>query len=139
MLLSTVTLNIFNNLIIAKIRYIISFMQDKTIATTSPVGHHLEKIGEIQQASYLIFNSKKISLVAKLTIGRSTESDIVIDNKLVSRTHACIQKIRDAYFLKDENSTNGTYLNGKKIPAEKYIRLNPGDKITVGSVNLSIS
>ena len=114
-------------------------MQDKTIATTSPVGQQLEKIGEIQQASYLIYNNKKISLVAKLTVGRSTECDIVIDNKLVSRKHASIQKIRDVYFLKDENSTNGTYLNGKRLPADKYIRINPGDKITVGSVNLSIS
>ncbi len=86
-----------------------------------------------------MFNKKKISLTAKIVIGRSPDCDIVIDTKLASRAHAIIQKIRDDYFLKDTNSTNGTYLNGRRIPPDKYVKLNPGDKITVGSVNLAIS
>ncbi len=114
-------------------------MQDTTIVTSSPVGQHLEKIGDGAQVSYLMFNKKKINLVAKMSIGRSPECSIVIDNKLVSRVHAVVQKIRDVYFIKDENSTNGTFLNGKRIPNDKYVKLNPGDKITVGTVNLVIS
>ena len=78
-------------------------------------------------------------MVTKITIGRETDNDIVVDNKLASRHHAIIQKIKDAYFLKDENSTNGTFLNGKKIPEGKYVRLNSGDKITVGNMSLVIS
>ena len=111
-------------------------MQDTTIITNSPIGQHLEKIADPEQVSYLMFNKKKIQLVAKLSIGRDPENDIVIENKLASRHHALIQKIRDAYFLKDENSTNGTFLNGHRIPVDKYVRLNAGDKITIGSVNL---
>ena len=42
-------------------------------------------------------------------------------------------------FVKDMGSTNGTFLNGRRIPADKYVKLNPGDKITVGSVNVAIS
>lgn len=113
-----------------------SVMQDTTIITNSPIGQHLEKIADPEQVSYLMFNKKKIQLVAKLSIGRDPENDIVIENKLASRHHALIQKIRDAYFLKDENSTNGTFLNGHRIPVDKYVRLNAGDKITIGSVNL---
>ena len=86
-----------------------------------------------------MFNKKRIKLVTKITIGRETDNDIVVDNKLASRHHAIIQKIKDAYFLKDENSTNGTFLNGKKIPEGKYVRLNSGDKITVGNMSLVIS
>lgn len=112
---------------------------DQTIATSSPVGQHLEKIANPEAVSYLMINNKKVTLVAKLTIGRDTSNDIVVDNKLASRHHAVIQKIRDAYFLKDENSTNGTFLNGSRIPNDKYIRLNAGDKITIGSVNLVMS
>ncbi len=114
-------------------------MEDSTIVTTSPVGKHLERVAEGAPVSYLMFNQKKISLVAKMTIGRNDECSIVIDNKLVSRVHASIQKIRDAFFLKDENSTNGTYLNGHRVPADKYVKLNPGDKITVGAVTLVMS
>ncbi|MBB5219757.1 MULTISPECIES: FHA domain-containing protein [Treponema] len=111
-------------------------MADTTVVNASPLGQHLERIAESQQVSYLVFNKKRITLVAKITIGRETDNTIVIDNKLASRHHCMIQKIRDAYFLKDENSTNGTFLNGRRIPPDKYVRLNPGDKITVGSSNL---
>lgn len=115
------------------------FMDDRTIMTESPIGQHLERVAEGAPVSYLMFNQKKIHLVAKMTIGRSPECSIVIDNKLVSRLHASIQKIRDAYFLKDENSTNGTFLNGRRIPSDKYVKLNPGDKITVGAFSLVMS
>ena len=114
-------------------------MQDSTIVTSSPVGQHLERVAEGAPVSYLMFNQKKINLVAKMTIGRNPDCSIVIDNKLVSRLHASIQKIRDAYFLKDEGSTNGTLLHGHKIPCDKYIKLNPGDKITVGAYTLVMS
>lgn len=114
-------------------------MSNETIQTKSPVGQQLKFYGETKPVSYLMFNNKKISLVAKITIGREYDNDVVVDNKLASRHHACIQKIKDTYFIKDENSTNGTYLNGVKIPADKYVKLNLGDKITIGNMSLVIS
>ena len=50
-----------------------------------------------------------------------------------------IQKIKDAYFIKDVGSTNGTFINGIRIPNEKYVKLNPGDKISIGNMNLVVS
>lgn len=114
-------------------------MNDTTIVTNSPVGKHLDSIGETKAASYLMFNNKKIDLVAKITIGRESDNDVVVDNKLASRHHAMIQKIKNVYFIKDVGSTNGTFLNGTKIPADKYVKLVPGDKITIGNMNLVIS
>ena len=114
-------------------------MDDSTILTDSAVGKHIDAISNPGAMSYLLFNKQKIQLVAKITIGREADNNVVIDNKLASRHHALIQKIRDDYFLKDEESTNGTYLNGTKIPAGKYVKLNRGDKITIGSANLVFS
>lgn len=114
-------------------------MNDTTIVTNSPVGKHLDSIGETKPASYLMFNNKKIDLVAKISIGREADNDVVVDNKLASRHHALIQKIKDVYFIKDVGSTNGTFLNGTKIPTDKYVKLIPGDKITIGNMNLVIS
>ena len=114
-------------------------MQDPTIVTSSPFGQHLEKIADSSQVSYLMFNKKKINLVAKMTIGRSPDCNIVIDNKLASRLHASIQKIKDVFFIKDENSRSGTCINGRRIRSDKYVKLNPGDRITVGSVNLVLA
>lgn len=114
-------------------------MHDTTIITTSKVGQRLESMVDSDQVSYLMCGGSKIELVAKITIGRAPDNNIVIDNKLASRHHALIQKIKDAYFLKDENSTNGTFLNGRRIPSDKYVKLNAGDKITIGNSNLILS
>lgn len=111
---------------------------NETIETKTPIGKQLKSMAEWKPASYLVFNKKKIELVAKIKIGREYDNDVVVDNKLASRHHAIIQKIKDLYFIKDENSTNGTYINGVKIPAEKYVKLNPGDKITIGNTTLVI-
>ena len=62
-------------------------MSDKTIVTNSPVGKHLDSIGESKPASYLMFNKKKVELVAKITIGRDTDNDVIVDNKLF---HFCL-------------------------------------------------
>lgn len=114
-------------------------MNNETISTNSPIGQQLESYGDGRAASYLMFNNKKINLVAKISIGREQDNDVIVDNKLASRHHALIQKIKKDYFLKDENSTNGTYINGIKIPAGKYVKLNPGDKITIGNMTFVIS
>ncbi len=111
-------------------------MNDSTILTNSPVGKHIDAISNTSEVSYLLFNKKKIQLVAKITLGRESDNNVVIENKLASRHHALIQKIRDDFYLKDEGSTNGTFLNGTKIPAGKYVKLNSGDKITIGTANL---
>ncbi len=114
-------------------------MSDKTIVTNTPLGKHLDMIGESKGATYLMFNKKKMKLVAKISIGRDVDNDIVVDNKLASRHHALIQKIKDAYFIKDQGSTNGTFVNDTRIPNDKYIKLNAGDKISIGNMSLVIS
>jgi pSer/pThr/pTyr-binding forkhead associated (FHA) protein len=114
-------------------------MSNETIQTVSPVGQQLKSYGETKPASYLMFNNKKVSLVAKITIGREYDNDVVVDNKLASRHHAMIQKIKDAYFIKDVGSTNGTFINGIRIPNDKYVKLNPGDKISIGNMSLVVS
>lgn len=65
----------------------------------------------------------------KITIGRNPTNDIIINNPSVSSTHALII-IEDTgeIILKDLNSTNGTFVNGKKI---KELRISPLDKIQV--------
>ncbi len=114
-------------------------MQDETIANTSKIGMRLDSIVKKEQVSYLMFDSGRIPLVSVITIGRATDNDVVIDNKLASRHHAIIQKIKDAYYLKDLESTNGTLLNGETIPAGKYVRIAPTDTIVIGKTNLTIA
>ncbi len=68
-----------------------------------------------------------------ITIGRDVKNDIQIDNLSVSKQHARIVKHQGKYFIEDMKSTNGTYLNEKKIAKEK---LTNNDVITIGKHTL---
>lgn len=62
------------------------------------------------------------------TVGRLTNNDIHIDNMAVSSRHAMIKQDNGNYYIEDNNSTNGTYLNGKRI---KRSQLTDGDIVTI--------
>jgi hypothetical protein len=64
-----------------------------------------------------------------VSIGRSTESSIFLDDVTVSRSHAQIQKEEKSFVLIDNSSLNGTYLNN--ISIEKNV-LKSGDEIQIG-------
>ena len=51
----------------------------------------------------------------KMTIGRSDDSDIVLDNAGVSSHHALIQKEAGGYVIADNDSSNGIFVNGDKV------------------------
>ena len=69
---------------------------------------------------------------ASLSIGRNEHNDIVINDSFVSSEHACITVRKHSYLLTDLASTNGTYVNDRKIEAD--MPLAPGDRIIVGPV-----
>ena len=106
-----------------------------TLITDSPVGQRLQQFSN-KKENMLMFGNKTIPMISKITIGRGSSNTIVIDNSLASRQHAIIQKIKEAYFICDLKSTNGTFINGKKIKPEKYLKLKLGDTITIGKSDL---
>ncbi len=75
---------------------------------------------------------------AALTIGRSSDSDIVIDDTLASRRHAEVKWRNDTLFIKDLNSSNGTLVNGRRIDPQTEIALNNSDVIVIGDSRLII-
>ena len=50
-----------------------------------------------------------------VTVGRKPDNDIVVDNPAVSSHHCKISLVGDAFYVEDLESTNGTYLNEKRI------------------------
>ena len=70
----------------------------------------------------------------KTTIGRRN-ADIVLDDPDVSRQHAVVERYDDKILLKDLESTNGTFLNGKKITVAF---LKDGDVIRCGDSILRV-
>jgi putative nucleotidyltransferase with HDIG domain len=70
-----------------------------------------------------------------LTIGRDPENVIVLDHTAISRFHARITCEKDQYFVHDLGSTNGTYLNGRRVTRE---RLSPGDELIIANMGIMV-
>lgn len=65
-----------------------------------------------------------------ITIGRSSDADLVILDHKASRVHCGIRIWDGDFFIKDLRSKNGTFVNGAPID---MVKLAPGDKIRVGA------
>ena len=73
-----------------------------------------------------------------VTIGRSSDSTITIDDTRVSRAHATIERGRSGWTVTDNGSSNGTAVNGKALPARTPKQVSAGDRIGIGPVELRI-
>ncbi len=71
----------------------------------------------------------------KILIGRDLTSDICLDNMGVSREHARLEQTSDGYFIEDNSSSNGTYLND--MPIKRAI-ISHRDVITIGKFSLTV-
>jgi len=69
----------------------------------------------------------------RISIGRTNENDIVLENRGVSRKHAMIEFNNNAAVVIDNESLNGTFVNSRKISEEV---LRDADCITIGKYNL---
>jgi len=73
-------------------------------------------------------------------IGSSPEADIHIDdpNRYVSRRHARLILRGGQLFIVDLGSTNGTFVNGRRIEPGEEVRVTPEDRIELADVPLEI-
>jgi len=71
-----------------------------------------------------------------MSIGRSRDNDIVVENLSVSRNHARIRRQNGKFILTDLNSANGTYVNGVRVSKTEIVH---DDIITIGKHKLCFS
>jgi len=70
----------------------------------------------------------------KMTIGRSPETDVFLDDVTVSREHASLVRRGGDWYLDDAGSLNGTYVNRQRVDSH---RLADGDELQVGKFKLT--
>jgi len=68
----------------------------------------------------------------RVVLGRAETCDIVLTGRLISRQHAAIIRSGQIYILKDLNSHNGTFINGRRIGEPSA--LHDGDEIELGGI-----
>jgi hypothetical protein len=79
-------------------------------------------------------NGQHYPLTAEVTvIGRSSETDLPLDDTGVSRRHAEIRRTPHGYELVDLGSTNGSFVNGERVSA---VALTDGSLITIGRTRI---
>lgn len=74
----------------------------------------------------------------RITIGRRTDNQVILDADNISRNHVAIQRREGKYFVCDLESANGTYLNDEKIDSPDPLELKDGDRLRVGNYTLTI-
>jgi hypothetical protein len=70
------------------------------------------------------------------TIGRSTDSDVKIDNAGVSAHHAKIIKVGEEFVIEDAGSRNGTFINGQRITRQP---LTENDEVVISKHILKLA
>lgn len=69
-------------------------------------------------------------ILGQMVLGRSPDNDIILDDTYASQKHARIYPRGGSIFVEDLGSTNGTYVNGRKISYPLELRV--GDRIKIG-------
>jgi hypothetical protein len=102
-------------------------------STAGRVAEPLEERARSRQHSALLLMGGKRLVVgpAGVTLGRSRQSDVMVDDPNVSRTHAEIRPRGGSWVLSDLGSTNGSRLNGRRIEGPEVLK--PGDEVELGT------
>lgn len=106
--------------------------------TETPGGDALDTMVDIQEGSggwFLEFEGRRVELrPGEYTLGRSRGCGVVLRDPSVSRGHALLSVRGGAVTLQDLQSSNGTYVNGRRLDAEA--RLAAGDRVILGETEL---
>jgi hypothetical protein len=112
--------------------------------TASPgyeTGYHEVMSGDGAADAFLVVlgggglsEGEHFDLFGGISLGRSADADIRLDDRYASGLHARVFNRSGMYFVEDMNSTNGTLLNSRELHGEA--ELTPGDVIRIGDTEL---
>jgi pSer/pThr/pTyr-binding forkhead associated (FHA) protein len=108
---------------------------DETQRRRRDNGANEEPAASIPVSVFLVIDGRKAIPLDQpvVTIGRSHDNTVVLDDPRVSRRHIEIRVIRDHFVIFDMNSSGGTYVNGQRV---NQGILYPGDLISLSGVNM---
>lgn len=104
---------------------------------------HGEKLEVVMAARILTGNvSREVELDfvpggRRLSVGRATDNDLRLNDASVSKIHAALKMDNlGTLLVADTGSTNGTHINGQRIPYGEALPISEGDLVTFGDVEV---
>jgi FHA domain-containing protein len=106
-------------------------------STAGRVAEPLEERARSRSHTALLLMGGKRLVVGPggVTLGRSRQCDVMVDDPNVSREHAEIRPRGGSWVLSDLNSTNGSRLNGRRLDHPEVLK--PGDEVELGTTVLT--
>ena len=115
----------------------------KNVILAPPEEVQIEPEKEIFIAEFVINDKPKrvelaFSARERLSIGRTNENVLVIDDQSISKIHASLILNSDNQLMvADTGSTNGTFINGQRIAYGRAFPIKAGDKVNFGTVTVT--
>lgn len=93
-------------------------------------------LDDMEESGYLVMisSNQEYPLTNRKTVlGSSDDCDVVLTRSVVSRHHAFVEHTQQGFYLVDNSSTNGTFLNGIKVQPDTQHELHHGDQIRLAN------
>jgi pSer/pThr/pTyr-binding forkhead associated (FHA) protein len=108
---------------------------DQQVEQTLPHGKILPDEGDVDV--YPLAKKPGASFPDRITIGRTSNNDIVIVDASVSRLHAYVRREDAGWVVADAGSKNGSWLHGKPLEQRREVPLQSNDGLRIGEVDLT--
>jgi DNA-binding NtrC family response regulator len=117
----------------------IDLLDDSTFVTADAACAVIESVPAPRQLQLVVLGGAAVAShlldAGTVTIGRSSRSEVYVDDASVSRHHAALH-IGEQLKIEDLGSANGTMVAGEKVPPNRPVSVRLGELIQVGNVHL---
>lgn len=104
----------------------------RKVARIEPAG---KGTGWMLQATHQSLGNKRYPINGKVVVGRAQECELSFSYDRLSRRHAELKLVSGALHVKDLESSNGTFVNGKRVDS---VRLQPGDTLSFDKLSFTV-
>lgn len=111
----------------------------KTETTFCFIRYEHWKMGKKKSYAVDVLPERFVLPNGRYAVGRRQDQALLLLPQQISREHAVLEVERKQVYLTDCGSSNGTYVNGRKISAHVKTRLNAGDVITFADISYQLN
>ena len=115
-------------------RYLLS----SAIVTSGATAVDTTRLDKLRRSDRMRVWQINVTNPKPITVGRSIGNNIRVDMQEISKSHALITCAESKVYVVDSNSTNGTFMNGKRLEMDQPETVKTGDEIRFGDKTFTI-